>query len=227
MASKGSKSASKQSSSKKSAAKGRARSTRSRSASRAKSGAASSRSRAASRRGRTTTRGRASSTRGEADAIRLLKEDHETVQGLLERLSKAKGSSQREQLLGKITEELQRHTQIEEQIFYPAYRDAVRSADDRQLYYEATEEHHAVDLILPEVQSSDSGSEMFAARAKVLKDLVEHHIEEEERQMFPKARKALGAERLRDLGEELREAKRAAKQPGPLRAIGNLLGARG
>lgn len=171
-----------------------------------------------------TARGRtAGARRGEADAIRLLRDDHETVQNLLDRLSKAKGASQREQLLGKVTEELQRHTRLEEQIFYPAYRDAVRSSEDRQLYFEATEEHHAVDMIIPEVQATDAGSEQFAARAKVLKDLVEHHIEEEEKQMFPKARKALGNERLRELGMELAEARRVAEQPGPLRAIGNLL----
>ncbi len=224
MASKG-KSTSKQSSRGKQSSRAKGRTAASQ---RAKSGgtrrAASSRSRSGS-----TARGRGTSSarRGEPDAIRLLRDDHQTVQGLLERLSKSRGSAQREQLLAKVAEELQRHTQIEEQIFYPAYRDAVRSADDRQLYYEAVEEHHAVDMILPEVQASDTGSEQFAARAKVLKDMVEHHIEEEEKQMFPKARKALGTERLRELGMELAEAKRSARQPGPLRAIGNLLGARG
>ena len=99
------------------------------------------------------------------------------------------------------------HTQIEEEIFYPAFKDSLKSERDEHLYYEALEEHHVVDLILPEIKGATEGSEEFDAKAKVLKDLVEHHAEEEESSMFPKARKAIGTARLRELGEELERRK--------------------
>jgi hemerythrin-like domain-containing protein len=147
-----------------------------------------------------STRARA---RAKLDAISLLKQDHQKVRQLLKRLE----SNGTEELLEQIENELQVHTQIEEEIFYPAFKEAVESQKDEQLYYEALEEHHVVDLVLPEIKNSSEGSEQFEAKAKVLKDLVEHHAEEEEKQMFPKARKAMGAARLRELGEELQERK--------------------
>ena len=74
------------------------------------------------------------------------------------------------------------------EIFYPAYKAAVSKREDTKLYHEALEEHHVVDTVIAEIKSCDSGSEEFSAKAKVLKDLVEHHAEEEEKQMFPRAR---------------------------------------
>ena len=99
------------------------------------------------------------------------------------------------------------HTLFEEEIFYPAFRVAVEGKKDEHLYYEALEEHHVVDMVLPEIKGSSKGSDEFAAKAKVLKDLVEHHAEEEEGQMFPKARKLMKAAGLRELGERLQERK--------------------
>jgi hypothetical protein len=113
------------------------------------------------------------------DAIALLKEDHEKVRGLLRQLEKAATSDgdEAEPLLKSIESELRVHTTIEEEIFYPAFRDAASKKDDSKLYYEAVEEHHVVDLVLPEIDKGDTGSAEFAAKAKVLKDLVEHHDE--------------------------------------------------
>jgi hemerythrin-like domain-containing protein len=145
-----------------------------------------------------------------SDAIALLKQDHEKVRGLLGNLEKSamRGGAKAEQLVTQIDTELKIHTTIEEEIFYPAYRDAVRAKDDKQLYYEAKEEHHVVDLVLPEVNESDKGGEEFAAKAKVLKELVEHHADEEEKEMFPKARKVLSRAELQDLGERMAERKK-------------------
>ena len=137
------------------------------------------------------------------DALTLLKEDHQKVRKMLKRLQ----SNGTEDLLNQVETELKIHTQIEEEIFYPAFRDALRSRKDEHLYFEAIEEHHVVDLVLPEIEESSEGSEEFAAKAKVLRDLVEHHAEEEEKQMFPKARKVMNASQLRQLGEELQERK--------------------
>jgi len=137
------------------------------------------------------------------DAIALLKEDHQKVRKLLKRLA----SNGTEELLSQVENELKIHTQIEEEIFYPAFKDALRSEKDAHIYFEAIEEHHVVDLVMPEIKNSSEGSDEFEAKAKVLKDLVEHHAEEEETQMFPKARKALGTTELREIGERLKRRK--------------------
>jgi hemerythrin-like domain-containing protein len=151
--------------------------------------------------------------KGQKDAIALLKKDHERVRELLGELEETtdRAESKRQELLGTIEEELTVHTKIEEDVFYPAFFDAARTSDDKELYYEALEEHHVVDLVLPEVKSTDPTTREFAAKAKVLKDLVEHHAEEEESEMFPRARRLMGRERLLQLGEKLTRAKEAAR----------------
>ena len=143
------------------------------------------------------------------DAIALLKEDHQKVRALLSELEDTteQASAKREKLLAAIEQELTIHTKIEEEIFYPAFRDAAEKKDDKELYYEAVEEHHVVDLILPEIKETDADSEEFGAKAKVLKDLVEHHAEEEETEMFPRAQKLMDREELIRLGGELAQAK--------------------
>lgn len=145
----------------------------------------------------------------EKDAIGLLKEDHEKFRELLGELEEttAKATSRRQALLKTIEQELKIHTKIEEEIFYPAFRDAAQKADDKKLYYEALEEHHVVDMVLPEIKKIDAGSDEFAAKAKVLKDLVEHHAEEEETEMFPRARKLMDREELVQLGQRLAQAR--------------------
>jgi hemerythrin superfamily protein len=143
------------------------------------------------------------------DAVTLLKEDHDKVRGLLEEFEQAasKDGDSAGDLLQTIENELRVHTQIEEEIFYPAFRDAAGKKDEAKLYYEAVEEHHVVDMVLPEIDARESGSPEFAAKAKVLKDLVEHHAEEEEKQMFPKARKLLDKDELMSLGERMAQRK--------------------
>ena len=140
------------------------------------------------------------------DAIALLKQDHEAVRGLLERASKSSGQ-RRSQVLAKIDKEVKIHSQIEEEIFYPAFRDAAAKKDDRKLYFEAVEEHRVVDLVMPDVENGSD--EQVAAHVKVLKELIEHHAEEEETSMFPKARKLFDRAELRELGERLQARKKA------------------
>lgn len=135
------------------------------------------------------------------DAIKLLKEDHEKVRGLLGQFENATGA-RREKLRVQIDRELKVHTQIEEEIFYPAYHEAARKKDDQKLYYEALEEHHVVDLVLPEMKDGENNEEL-KAKAKVLKELVEHHADEEEKDMFPRAKKLLSKDELRALGEQM------------------------
>jgi len=151
-----------------------------------------------------------STKKAPADAIALLKADHEKVRGLLGDLEKSamRGGPKAQKLVEQIDKELEIHTAIEEEIFYPAFRDAVSTKEDRKMYYEAKEEHHVVKLVLPEVSEDGVELEEFAAKAKVLKELVEHHADEEEDEMFPEARKVLSRAELRDLGERMAQRKK-------------------
>ena len=148
-------------------------------------------------------------SRSGKDALALLKQDHATVKALLSQLEKttSRAGSKRNQLLEKIALEVRVHARIEEEIFYPAYREAAKKEEDEQLFFEAAEEHALVKLVLPELEGTPPGDIRFGARGKVLKDLIEHHAEEEEQEMFPKARKLLGTERLLELGQALKTRK--------------------
>lgn len=139
------------------------------------------------------------------DAIDVLKADHKKVKALLEELEKTtdRAAKKRTKLLAEIETELKVHTNIEETIFYPAFRDAVKKKEDREMYFEALEEHHVVKLVLPELKDTDPSSEPFAAKAKVLKELVTHHAKEEEKEMFPEAKKVLDKAELEKLGERM------------------------
>lgn len=149
------------------------------------------------------------------NAIDLLKADHEKVKGLLADLveTTTRAEKKRRELLDKIEKELHLHTHIEEEIFYPAFKDA-GDAEHKRVYFEALEEHRAVDdLVLPDLKKTEPTSEKFSGRAKVLKELIEHHADEEEETMFKLARKALTREALQELGEQMEARKREmAKQ---------------
>lgn len=148
------------------------------------------------------------------NAVELLKQDHQVVKQLLEKLvaTTERGVKTRQDLLQKIHVELAVHTDIEEQIFYPAYEQA-GGREEGVMSAEAREEHRAVEsLVLPDLAKTDPSSISFAGRAKVLKELVEHHIEEEEQEMFPKATELLGAEKLEELGKLMEARKRSLKQ---------------
>jgi hemerythrin-like domain-containing protein len=144
------------------------------------------------------------------DAITLLKDDHKLVRRLLEDLEKttARGERKRRDLLSRIAANLKAHTTIEEEIFYPAFKEAGQKSDDDKMYFEALEEHRAAgDLVLPDLLNTEVTSEKFSGRAKVLKELVEHHADEEEKEMFPRAKKLLSRDELSELGERLRQRK--------------------
>lgn len=142
------------------------------------------------------------------DAITLLKADHKKVRGLLEVLDQTDAPAKRTKLVGQIELELKVHTQIEEEIFYPAFRKRAEDSEQKQMFHEAKEEHGLVDIILPKVKRTNPSSDEFAARAKVLKDLVLHHKKEEEREMFKAAKELFEKDELKSLGEQLQRRKR-------------------
>ncbi len=140
------------------------------------------------------------------DAITLLKNDHQAVEALLADLAETtpRALKKRRQLLDKIRIELKAHTTIEEEIFYPAFKSRGNKSDDVAMYFEALEEHRAAgDLVLPDLLSTQVASEKFSGRAKVLKELVKHHADEEEKDMFPRVRKLFSKSELSDLGEQM------------------------
>lgn len=137
------------------------------------------------------------------NAITMLKSDHATVKRLMRELNDTteRATKQREALVAQIERELKMHAQLEEEIFYPAFKAASRGTDAEEMFYEAAEEHHIVDMVLPALKAANPKSHEFKAKAKVLLDLLEHHIKEEETQMFPEARDLFGEEQLRELGD--------------------------
>lgn len=141
------------------------------------------------------------------DAIELLERDHKTMKALLERALKASAETKREELLDEIRTALVAHERMEEELFYPPLEEHKKTHD---IVLEGYEEHHVADLILDELLQIEPGSEVWHAKLKVLKESLEHHIEEEEGEMFPKARKVLGDDELERLGEQMAEVKRTA-----------------
>lgn len=143
------------------------------------------------------------------NAITMLKADHANVKRLLRELSEtsARSAKQRERLVADVERELEIHSQLEEELFYPTFKKCAEDTRSEELFYEATEEHHVVDMVLPELKATGTKAPEFEAKCKVLRDLVEHHIREEEGEMFPQARQLMSDEQLRALGEAMQSRK--------------------
>jgi hemerythrin superfamily protein len=144
------------------------------------------------------------------DAITLLKTDHKTVEKLFKAFEKAgdRAVKTKADTVKSIIEELSVHAAIEEQIFYPAIRSDVPDTNDEVL--EALEEHHIVKWVLSELESMTPTDERFDAKVTVLIENVRHHVAEEETELFPTVRKALGRKRLTELGDAMEAAKKTA-----------------
>lgn len=140
-----------------------------------------------------------------ADAIKLLKDDHREVKGWFKEYEALEEDTEKQALADRICLALTVHTQIEEEIYYPATREAI---DDDDLLDEAEVEHASAKQLIAEIQSMKAGDRLFDAKVTVLGEYVDHHVEEEEKEMFPESRdsdldlKALGvalAERKAEL----------------------------
>jgi hemerythrin superfamily protein len=137
------------------------------------------------------------------DAIALLKEDHRAVEKLFKEFEEAKGEGRKEKLAQRICLELTVHTQIEEEIFYPACEGKV----DEDKLKEAFVEHDAAKLLMAEIESgSGKSDDFFDAKVQVLSEQIDHHVKEEEGELFPEVRKA--DIDLEALGERLAERKK-------------------
>jgi len=141
----------------------------------------------------------------------MLKTDHDKVKELLSDLESTteRGVKTREELFATIKGELTVHETIEEEIFYPALKQHPKAKD---IVLEAYEEHHVVDNVMAELEGLDVSDETWGAKAKVMKENIEHHIEEEEGEMFKQARQVFDRQELEDLGAQMAERKTSAQQ---------------
>jgi hemerythrin superfamily protein len=151
------------------------------------------------------------------DAIDLLKQDHKDVKAMFKQFEDLtdRSKSSKKKLADQICTALTVHTQIEEDIFYPAVRGAIKDDD---MMDEAVVEHAAAKDLIAQIQEMDAGDELYDAKVKVLSEQIEHHVKEEEGEMFPKVRKAKLD--LEELGEAMSEAKMQAESMGPLMSKG-------
>ena len=141
------------------------------------------------------------------NAFNLLKADHRKVAELFQRLERTSGKRKLD-VFKQIKEELDLHAHIEEKIFYPALEEPSETSD---IVLEAYEEHKQVKTLLRELGRARNANEEWQAKAKVLQENVEHHVDEEENQLFKKAGAALSAEEIEELGERL-EMEKERKQ---------------
>ena len=146
------------------------------------------------------------------NATTLLKRDHETVKGLFRQYEAAgdRAYETKKNLFLTIKGELETHMDIEETIFYPAVKN-IHDEDIKAEVREADEEHHVVKVLLGEISRMQPEDEQYDAKVTVLKENIEHHVKEEEGEMFPDAAKRLTAASLEQLGEEMEERQETLK----------------
>jgi len=135
------------------------------------------------------------------DAIQLLKDDHQKVEKIFSSMERKEN---RQRLFPELDRELTVHATIEEQIFYPAAREAEPTRD---LVLESIEEHKQIKMVLADLEQTDKTTDEWGAALKVLKEDVMHHVGEEEDELFPKVKKILSKDQLDDLGTRMEELK--------------------
>jgi hemerythrin superfamily protein len=164
----------------------------------AKSGRRSKTSRAAS------SRSKSRDGSGRDDAIKLLKSDHREVERLFGQFESARSRDRQQEIAGRICDALKAHTTIEEEIFYPAFLEAT---DEKDMHHEAEIEHEGAKRLIEEIEATGSGDDHFEARVTVLREMIRHHVKEEEQRggMFSEAQKS--DMDLVELGRHLLERK--------------------
>ncbi|MDP9019010.1 MAG: hemerythrin domain-containing protein [Candidatus Eremiobacteraeota bacterium] len=149
------------------------------------------------------------------DVLTLLKKDHTLVKGLFKEVEALgdRATSSRKSLFQEIDRELSLHAEVEEKIFYPAFKKRAKKSDEKDEVLEAYEEHALVKTLMGELETLDPKDETYKAKLQVLSELVLHHAKEEESEMFKMAREMFDKEELEDLGEQVAAAKERALAP--------------
>jgi hypothetical protein len=145
------------------------------------------------------------------NALTMLMDDHAKMRKLLDELESTteRGVKTRAELFSTIKGELTIHEIIEEEIFYPELKAHPRAKD---IVLEGYQEHHVVDLVMRELEDTPVDDESWGAKAKVMKENVEHHMQEEEGEMFKQARAVFDRAELEDIGERMEARRRTAKE---------------
>ena len=135
------------------------------------------------------------------NAIKMLKQQHREVSKLFKQLEGSRSDEKRQSTFEEIADALAVHAAIEERHFYPA----VKRQQTEDILLESVEEHLQIKRVIADLLDLDPSDASFAAKVKVLQDDVEHHVEEEEKDLFPKVKKLLDAEELASIAAEMQE----------------------
>jgi hemerythrin superfamily protein len=138
------------------------------------------------------------------NALEVLKQDHQKVKGLFQEVKQTTDQTKRKDLFDKIDTELEIHAHIEEIVFYPAIEEHEQLKD---MVTEAREEHEEAKTLLDELEELGTESHDFGSKLQELIEAVEHHVEEEEGEMFPKIQEVFDEDELEQLGQDLESAK--------------------
>ncbi len=143
------------------------------------------------------------------DVLQFLEDEHEKAKAVFKKLEEAEGAAAAE-LWTQLKDMLSGHEEREETLFYPSLK---KEPDAKDLILEAYQEHHVMDLLIEEISNLEPTDEVWAPKIKVLQENTEHHIEEEESELFPKVRKIWDAARREQVGRQMQEAKAKRQQP--------------
>jgi hemerythrin-like domain-containing protein len=143
--------------------------------------------------------------------FQILKKDHQEVRGILGQLKESKETAlkKREELFQKLREELVPHMKAEEKTFYQPLMATKEAREDAM---EGMEEHHVAEMVFKELQKMPMGEEQWGAKLSVFKELVEHHLQEEERKVFKSAEKALGRDEIQNIMKQFEKEKQKIKK---------------
>jgi len=138
------------------------------------------------------------------DATQMLKKDHKEVKALLKEFARLSGRAAPKQqaVVTQLCHALTLHARLEEELVYPVFKE-LRSHEMKDLVAEASEEHQVAKTLIGELATLSLEDEQYAAKVTVLGEYVQHHIKEEEQELFPKAHKHLSAKRLEELGDAI------------------------
>jgi len=142
------------------------------------------------------------------DVFELLTNDHRKVSAIFEQLEQTSDVTTRQTLFAQVKQELDLHAYVEETLFYPKLKEA---AETREIILEAYEEHQEVKDLLTEMQGLSPDGDEWSDLLQELKESVEHHVDEEENEMFPQAREVLSQQEIEEIGDQIQAAKQQQK----------------
>ncbi|HZJ54240.1 MAG TPA: hemerythrin domain-containing protein [Myxococcaceae bacterium] len=149
------------------------------------------------------------------EATKLLKQQHDEVKELFKRFEATEDEAEKLELFEQIADDFAAHGEIEEKIFYPA----IYVGELKEKLQEAVEEHLAAKRVVADLLEMEPSDEQFDAKMKVLKELIEHHVEEEEGELFPVVRKNFASAELESLGDQMEQMFEKLQQSEPREAI--------